>query len=237
MYPNNSTTRPFKLEYGATDKAVFNFFNAVYAWMAVGLVVTACTGYAIAHTPALLKVIYAGPFTIVAFMLGAWAIAYGVQRAAARISATAATLLFLLYAAVIGAMISAIFIVYPTSTLIASFVVTGGTFAATSIYGYVTKKDLTTFGSYVTMGIFGLFFASIVNVFWANNALSWLITYGVLFLFIGLTAYETQRLKNIAQNITSSDLAARYAIVGSLMLYISFINMFMSILRIMNSRR
>jgi FtsH-binding integral membrane protein len=144
----------------------------------------------------------------------------------------------MVYAAVIGAIISWIFIVYPDSTLGAAFLVTGGTFAAMSIYGFVTKRDLSTIGSYLTMAAFGLFFASIANIFFANDALSWVITYGILAVFIGLTAYYTQQLRDTAVQIgENGELASRYAIVGSIMLYIAFINMFMAILRIMGSRK
>jgi FtsH-binding integral membrane protein len=161
-----------------------------------------------------------------------------VQVAAARISWGAAVALFLLYAALIGAMISYIFIIYPMSTLAGAFFMTAGTFGAMSVYGFITKRDLTTMGSILITVFVGVFFASIVNIFLANNALSWLLTYAILAIFIGMVAYQTQRLKRIAQdNVTNGDLAARYAIIGSLILYISFINMFMSILRIMGNRK
>jgi uncharacterized protein len=237
MYPD-SNARKYELEYGTDSKAVFNFFNAVYAWMAVGLAVTAGVAWGVSQSPALLSVLFVNKFMVVALLLGAWGIAWGVQKAAETINAVAATLMFVLYAAVIGAIISYIFIVYPMSTIFSAFLITGGTFGAMSLYGFITKRDLSTIGSYLVMGAIGLFFASIVNVFMASDALSWIITYAVLAVFIGLTAYETQKLKQFAQDhADNADLASRMAIIGSLVLYISFINMFMAILRILGNRK
>lgn len=231
-------SRPIPLDYGTDEKSVFNFFNAVYAWMAVGLAVTAAVAFAVANTPAVFKVIYSGPIAVTAMMLGAFVIAMGVQSAALRISVTVATLLFLVYATIIGAMISYVFVIYRVETLGGAFVMTAGTFGAMSVYGYVTKRDLTGIGSMLSMCVIGLFLASIVNLFLANNALSWVITYAVLAVFIGLTAYHTQRLKALAYaHQHDPNLAARYAIIGSLLLYIAFINMFLAILRIMGGRK
>ena len=137
-----------------------------------------------------------------------------------------------------GALLSAIFVIYKMQTIGAAFVITGGTFAAMSVYGFVTKRDLTQIGSILVMCVIGLFIASLANIFIASNALSWLITYAVLAVFIGITAYETQKLKVLAQQYGDDpNMAPRIAIIGSLLLYISFINMFMSILRIMGDRK
>ena len=230
--------RPWSLEYGADDRAVFNFFNAVYAWMFVGLAVTASVAYAGSQSPAMLQMIYAGRGVMLVGGLVAFAIAWGVQSAAHRISPTAATMLFLLYAAVVGVLISYVFVIYEMSILISSFVITGGVFGGMSLYGYFTKRDLTSMGSILIMCAWGLLLASVVNIFFASNALSWIITYAVLAVFIGLTAYDTQKLKEMA-HATQGDatMAARYAIVGSLHLYVDFINIFLAIARILGSRR
>lgn len=236
MYPD-SKARRVELEYSTEDRAVFNFFNTVYAWMAVGLAVTAVVGYGVSQTSAL-RVLYSSPITMIALMLGAFAIAWSVQGVALRISAAAGTAMFLLYAALIGLMIAGIFVIYPIATLVSAFVLTAGTFGGMSLYGFVTKRDLTSIGSLLIMAFWGLFLASIVNVFIANSALSWVITYGILFVFIGLTAYHTQQLKNFAnEHAHNPDLAGRMAIVGSLILYVAFINLFLSILRILGDRR
>jgi hypothetical protein len=238
MFPN-SNVRPVELEYGTDERAVFNFFNTVYAWMAAGLGVTAIVAFLVSQSPDLMKALLMNRLIVVALLLGAWAIAVAAQRVALRVSAAAGTALFLTYAAVIGALISGIFIIYSIPTLLAAFGMTAGTFAVMSIYGYITKRDLTKMGSILIMCAVGLFFASIVNIFMANGqVLSWIITYGVLLVFVGLTAYNTQQLRTIATNSAlDGNLASRYAVIGSIILYISFINMFMSILRIMGSRK
>ena len=236
MFPQ-SDARQVELDYATDDRLVFNFFNTVYAWMAVGLAVTATVAYLFSQSPDILKVMY-GKGIIVALLLGAWGLAWVAQSVALRISALAGTLLFLLYAAVMGALISPIFLVYEMKTIVSAFLLTGGTFGVMSVYGFITKRDLSTIGSYLVMGAIGLFIASIVNIFIGSTAFSWFITYAVLAVFIGITAYETQRLRNLAeQHAGNSNLLGRIAIVGSLLLYISFINMFMSILRILGSRK
>ena len=235
MYPQS---RPYELEYGTDEKVVFNFFNAVYAWMAVGLGVTATVAYLCARSPAALSFIYANKFVVVASGLIAFAIAWAVRSAAERLSPMAATGLFLVYAAVVGMLISYIFIIYPIQTIGAAFVMTAGVFGGMSLYGWFTKRDLTSMGSILIMCAWGLFLASMVNIFLASNAFSWIITYAVLAVFIGLTAYDTQKLKQIAYSLRDNPgQASRYAIVGSLELYVDFINIFVAILRILGSRR
>jgi uncharacterized protein len=161
-----------------------------------------------------------------------------VQSQVGRLSVGVATVLFLVYATLIGAMISPIYLMYAGKTLGAAFLLTGGTFGAMSIYGFVTKRDLSRIGSIFVMLALGFFFASIINLWLASNALSWVITYAVLILFVGITAYDTQMLKRMAEETHGNPaLAQRIAIVGSLVLYISFINLFLSILRILGDRR
>ncbi len=148
-------TRRVELEYGTDDRAVFNFFNAVYAWMAVGLAVTAVTAWFVSQNTQIMAAIFGTPLRWV-LILGSVAIAWGVGAVAMRISAMAATALFLL-SALVGAMISYIFLVYPTNTLISALIVTGGTFGGMSLYGYVTKRDLSKMGSILIMCFWGLF--------------------------------------------------------------------------------
>ena len=235
MYPDS---RPYELEYGTDEKVVFNFFNAVYAWMAVGLGVTALVAWFVSQQPELLRIIYSGRGMVIAMALGAFGIAWYVQSQIHRISTGVATALFMLYAIVIGAMISYIFVIYQTRTLLTAFVMTGGVFGVMSVYGFVTKRDLTRIGSILVMCAIGLFVASLVNVFLASDALSWVITYAVLAVFIGITAYQTQMLKAMAYEYQGNgQMLSRMSIVGSLVLYIAFINMFLAILRILGSRK
>ena len=239
QYPNPySAHQPLGYRDSATDRTVFNFFNTVYAWMAVGIALTAVVGYAVAATPALRSIFFANMGVYVAFALGAFALSWYVQSQMGRLSVGTATVLFLVYAALIGAITSYIFIIYSPTVLLSAFLLTGGTFGAMSVFGFVTKRDLSGVGSFLIMAAIGLFIASLVNIFLASGPLSWLITYGVLIVFIGITAYETQMLKNMAIELGDNPaMAQRVAVVGSLVLYISFINIFLSILRILGDRR
>lgn len=235
MYPD-SNTRRVPLNYATDDSVTVRFFNTVYAWMSVGLALTAVVSYLVWNSP-LAAIVYANPFVPVALVLGAFALGWYVQSAIVRLTAPVAIGLFLLYASIIGAAISYVWL-YDLPILGAAFLMTGGVFALMSFYGFITKRDLSGIGSILIMCAIGLFAASIVNVFLASNMLSWIITYAVLAVFIGITAYQTQRLKLMAQELRGQpELAARVAIVGSLVLYIAFINMFISILRILGDRR
>jgi uncharacterized protein len=240
MFPGSGAQRkPWELEYGAYDRTMARFFNTVYAWMAVGLAVTAAVAWFVSQSEVGLRMVYGGGSgMMVVILLGMFAISWGVQASAMRINANVATALFLLYSALMGALMSGIFVIYKMPTIGGAFLMTTGTFAAMSIYGFVTKRDLTGIGSILVMAAIGLFLASIVNIFLASNGLSWIITYAVLGVFIGITAYETQKLKVLASQFGDNpDIAPRIAIIGSLLLYISFMNMFTSILRIMGDRR
>lgn len=238
QYPQQQAA-PWGARDSAADRVVFNFFNIVYAWMAVGLAVTAIVGFLVSSNQALLQAIYgSGPGMILVIFLGLAGISFYAQRNVGRLSVGTATTLFLVYAVILGAALSGIFIIYSATTLISAFAVTGGVFGVMSVYGMVTKRDLTGIGSMAIMFVVGLFIASMVNIFLHSNALGWLITYAVVVVFVVITAYETQMLKGMAIQLQGQpQLAARVAIIGSLTLYISFMNLFISILRIMGDRR
>lgn len=234
MYQDSSTP----LSYSTTrDLSLFRFFNQVYAWMFVGLGVTAVVGLVCSQVPAI-AVMFTNPMVAVAAALGAFVLAISAQSVAMRVSAGAGLAMFMLYAAVIGMLTSYVFLVYSTDTLIGGFLITSGVFGATSLFGYFVKKDLSMVGRFATMGILGLFAASLFNIFFANDALSWFITYGVIVLFIGLVAWKTQDLKDIAYAYADQpEMLNRAAVVGSIVLYISFINLLLAILRILGSRK
>lgn len=239
MFPNEQAARrPVELEYGATDRSVFSFFNQVYAWMAVGLAVTACVGMLFAKSPALLQAVYGSKFGYMAIWGGLIALGFVTQRTALNVGVGAGTALFLLYAAVMGAFISGIFVIYPWPTIVSAVGLTAGVFAGMSVAGFVLKVDLSKMGAIFGMAVWGLILASVVNIFVASDGLGWVITYGILAAFVGLTAYYTQMLKNMASEAEGNPaLLARFAVVGSLMLYVAFINMFLAILRILGSRK
>ena len=161
-----------------------------------------------------------------------------ISAAVQKVSASVATLLFLLYAGINGIVLSGIFLIYTHSALASAFAVTAGMFGTMSLYGFLTKKDLSSFGSLLFMGLIGVIIASVVSMFWHNTMLQVAINYVGVLIFVGLTAYDTQMLKQWAvQTSGNAALAARMSISGALSLYLDFLNLFLFLVRIMGDRR
>ena len=156
-----------------------------------------------------------------------------------RLSGAMATSLFMLYSALTGLTLSSIFIMYTASSIASTFLVTAGMFGAMSLYGYTTKRDLSGFGNMLFMALIGIVLASLVNMWLKSDTLMWVITYIGVVLFVGLTAYDTQKLKMIGEQLSVDDKEnfRKYSIVGALTLYLDFINLFLMLLRIMGNRR
>jgi len=157
-----------------------------------------------------------------------------------RISPATATLLFFAYAVLNGLTFSVLFLVYTLGSVATTFLATGALFGAMSIIGYTTKMDLSKVGSFLFMGLIGLIIAMLVNMFWANTALSWIVTFAGILLFLGLTIYDTQRIKRMtaaALQQGDENIQARMGILGALALYLDFINLFLFILRLGGQRR
>jgi FtsH-binding integral membrane protein len=239
QYPNpfaDARGVPLGYESRTDSVTLVQFFNSVYAWMATGIALTALVAWWVSTQPSIANIFY-GPARWVVFIVQIGLI-IAISGAVNRISAGAATALFLLYAATMGLTLCAIFRAYSGAVIATTFGVTAGTFAATSVYGFVTRRDLTRFGSLLFMALIGLCIASVVNWFWANPVLYWIVTYAGVLIFVGLTAYDTQRLRMIAVQLANDPRrAARYAIVGALRLYLDFINLFLFMLRILGDRR
>jgi hypothetical protein len=181
---------------------------------------------------------FTSPGVGIVFLLGLVGMTWAIQSAVRRIQPTIATALFLLLSALIGALFSGIFVHYQLNSIAGAFVMTAGVFGGMSVYGFVTKRDLSGIYSILIMCLWGVILASIVNLFIASSFFYWIVNYAILALFIGLTAADTQRLKRIAQQVSGDARAsASYAIMGSLQLYLDFINMFMVILQIMGGNR
>jgi FtsH-binding integral membrane protein len=237
--PFGSQRQSQQLQYEsrADSTTMAAFFNAVYAWMAAGLALTAVVAWWVSTQPQLIRQIFRGPTLIILF-IAEIALVVVIARAVNKINAGAATALFLLYSALNGLTLSVIFLVYTQASLVGAFVVSAGMFGAMSLYGYTTKTDLSRFGSILFMALVGLVLASVVNLFWANSALYWIVSYAGVFIFVGLTAYDTQRLRVIAvQTAGDPALSARLSVSGALSLYLDFINMFLFILRIVGNRK
>ncbi len=240
----SSLPNPFGTASGSTigyesrtdSTTMVQFFNAVYAWMASGVALTALVAWWVSTQPQLAS-IFAGParWVLLIVQIG---LVIAIVGAVNKISATVATVLFMVYSALMGLTLSVIFSIYAAPLIATTFGVTAGMFAAISVYGFVTKRDLTRLGSLLFMALIGLVIASVVNIFWANSTLYWIITYAGVLIFVGLTAYDTQKLKMIAiETADNPAMAARMAISGALTLYLDFINLFLFMLRILGDRR
>jgi FtsH-binding integral membrane protein len=234
---NQMGAAPLDYESRLSAGTLATFFNAVYAWMATGLALTAVVAWVVSQNLEWVRQIF-HPGVILILFLAELGLVVAISGAINRISASTATGLFLLYSALNGLTLSIIFLAYTHASIASTFFVTAGAFGATSVYGFVTKRDLTSLGSLLFMALIGLILASVVNIFFMNPALYWAISYAGVIIFVGLTAYDTQKLKNIAaQTEGNPELSNRMAIAGSLSLYLDFINLFLFLLRILGKRR
>ncbi|MGD0463505.1 MAG: Bax inhibitor-1/YccA family protein [Tepidisphaeraceae bacterium] len=235
--PISGRSQPFDYTTGTRDSSVIHFFNAVYAWMAVGLAVTASVGWLVSTNTAALRHVLSGG-AMLGIVIAEFVLVIAISAAVNRISAAVATALFVLFAALNGLLLSTIFLVYSLPSIAGTFVACAAMFAVMSLYGMFTKTDLTSMGKILFMALIGLIVASIVNLFVASSALYWLVSYAGVIIFAGLTAYDTQRLQVMAvQTQGNAAMAARLSVTGALILYLDFINMFLYLLRFMGKKR
>lgn len=224
----------------AFARAQSSFINRVYGWMCGGLALTALIAMWTASTPAVMntiltnRVLFFGLIILELVAVGFLAVRLN------KMSAMTATGVYLAYAALNGLTMSVIFYHFTAESLATTFFATAGTFGVMSLYGYVTKRDLTSIGNLCFMFLIGVVIASVVNMFWANSMLYWITTYIGIAVFVGLTAYDTQKIKEMSlavSGIEHSDSAKKYAISGALTLYLDFINLFLLLLRIFGGSR
>lgn len=202
----------------------------VYGRMFFALVVTALTALYVASSPALLATILGSRGIFFGLIIAELAVVFVVSGMLHKLSSTTAVLLFYLYAILNGVVFSSIFVVYELGSIAYTFFITAGVFGAMTVYGLVTKNDMTKFGSYCMMALFGLIIATIVNIFVASSTLDWIISLVGVALFIGLTAWDTQKIKNAAYEVEPSQMG-KLATIGALSLYLDFINLFLYLLR------
>jgi uncharacterized protein len=206
----------------------------IYAWMGAGLAITAFMALITLSSPVILNAITGNRLVFYGLMIGELALVFTLSGAINRLSATAATLLFVAYSALNGVTLSTMALVYTANSIASTFVITAGMFGAMSIYGYMTKRDLTSWGSFLFMGLIGVVIASLVNIFIGSSAVSWLISGIGVIVFTGLTAYDTWKIKELA---TQGIEGRKPAILGALTLYLDFINLFLMLLRFTGNRR
>ena len=210
----------------------------VYVWMTLALVITGLTAYGIANSPGLFYAIVSNHFLFWGLVIGEFALVLGINSAIHRLSITTATLLFILYSVVNGATLSVIFMVYALTSIANVFFITAGTFAVMAFIGYTTKKDLTSLGRMLFMGLIGIIIATVVNIFLGSSMLNMIVSYVGILVFIGLPAYDSQKIKRLLYTADSTDESAqKIALLGSLTLYLDFINLFLMLLRIFGGNR
>ena len=202
----------------------------VYMRMFLALVVTALTSLYVASSPSLLATIFGSRGIFLGLIIAELAVVFVISGMLHKLSTATATLLFYLYAILNGVVFSSIFVVYELGSIAYTFFITAGVFGAMTVYGLVTKNDMTKFGSYCVMALFGLIIATVVNIFVASSTLDWIISLVGVALFIGLTAWDTQKIKNAAYEVEPSQMG-KLATIGALSLYLDFINLFLYLLR------
>ncbi len=219
-----------QISVDARDARVSAFLGRVYGWMFLGLLVTAGTGMWVASSPGFRQVLFGqGLFWLLGFVqLG---MVLFLRTSVAKMAPTTAAVIFLLYSALNGVTTSYIFLVYTATSLVAAFAITAGMFAAMSVFGLLTTRSLAGVGQFMYMGLIGLVVASVVSIFVLSNALIFLISVVGVVVFTGLTAWHSQRLKEMAVALPDGRVGA-YAVVGALSLYLDFINLFLTVLRL-----
>jgi len=215
------------------EESARTFMAGVYRWMVAGLAVTGVTAYVVASSPALLNAIM--PLWL-PLVIGQLVLVLAFSWLAPKVSTPVAAAMFLAYAFATGLTFSVLFLVYTATSVYGAFGITAGMFGAMSVYGTVTKKDLSSWGAFLFMGLIGVILASIVNIFTHSSALSWVISCAAVVIFTGLTAYDTQKLRAIHANSGYSS-AGTLAINGALILYLDFLNLFLHLLRIFGNKK
>lgn len=214
------------------------FITKVYGWMAGALAITGFVAMYTASTPSLILSIVQNQFLFFGLIIGELLLVGSLVGFVRKLSPVAATAIFILYSVLNGLTLSIIFLVYTAGSIASTFFITAGIFAVMSLYGWFTGNDLTKFGNLLFMLLIGLIIASVVNIFMHSQTIYWIVTYLGVFVFVGLIAYDTQKLKELGGTVdaTSSD-GRKLAIIGALSLYLDFINLFIMLLRIFGKRR
>ena len=209
----------------------------VYVWMTMALVITGFTAYGVATSPGILQAIYSNQILFWGLVIAEFALVIGVSAAINRLSLAMATLMFVLYSVINGALLSFIFLAYTASSKATVFFITAGTFAVMAFIGYTTKTDLTSMGKILMMALIGLIIATVVNLFIKSSGFTLILSYVGVLVFVGLTAYDSQKIKQmLLQAPDAGEGAQKLALLGALSLYLDFINLFLYLLRIFGKR-
>lgn len=230
----------YNISSDAKTTFVTSYVRSVYNWMAVGLAVTGFTAFYVSTSQSMINMIFGNSAILIMLIIAELGLVFYLSGMINRIQASTATNIFILYSALNGITLSSIFLVYTRTSIFNTFFICAATFGAFSLYGWTTKKDLTSLGSFFMMGLFGIIIASVVNMFMRSSQLNMMISYIGVFVFVGLTAYDTQKIKDMAVSQPGNLDAAvlrKASIIGALTLYLDFINLFLMLLRIFGNSR
>lgn len=223
----------------AFRSAASKFMTKVYGWMSFALIITALAAHAVARSEYALSLIFGNSLVFWGLIIAEFALVFILSSRINKMSAGVASLMFVLFSLINGLTLASIFLTYSESSIVSTFLITAGTFTALSIYGYATKKDLSSFGNILFFALIGLVIATIVNIFFSSSTLQWIINYAGVLVFSGLVIYDTNKLKQLAYAVSlegNNETASSYAIHGALSLYLDFINLFIYLLRILGNR-
>jgi uncharacterized protein len=218
------------------DERVSSFLSRVYGWMFAGLLITSATAVAVASSPTLVEALVLNRLLLWGLLIAQLGLVFFLSLRVNSVAPTTAAGLFILYSALTGVTSSVVLLVYTGASIASTFVITAGMFGATAVFGTVTKRSLAGLGQFFFMGLIGLIIASIVGLFWHSDALQFVISVVGVLVFTGLTAWDAQRLKQMAVALPDGRVGA-YAVVGALSLYLDFINLFFFLLRFTGNRR
>ena len=240
---NNMNYNDFELKNLSVDEQLSMssafpvLMRKVYVWMTLALVITGFTAYGVATSPGVLQLIFGNQILFWGMIIAELALVIGVSAAINRLSLTTATLMFILYSVINGALFSSIFLIYTASSIATVFFITAGTFGVMALIGYTTKTDLTSIGKYLFMALIGLIIATLVNMFFKSEGFTYILSYIGVLIFVGLTAYDSQKIKQmLLQAPDAGEGAQKLALLGALTLYLDFINLFIYLLRIFGRR-
>jgi len=249
-YDRNSTVRGFgAAQSAAIDAGLRAYMLRVYNYMAAGVALTGVVAWftfsaaVVANSAGQVtgltsfgQTIFSGPLTIVLF-LATLGIVFFMSFRIDKLQPSTALMLFMGYAALLGLMLSSVFLAYTGASITRTFFISAASFGALSLYGYTTQRDLSPIGSFLVMGLFGLILAMVVNIFLKSSGLEFAISAIGVLIFAGLTAWDTQRIKEMYSSYDDGTVAGRKAVMGALTLYLDFINLFLFLLRFMGDRR
>ncbi|QQR83392.1 Bax inhibitor-1/YccA family protein [Candidatus Peregrinibacteria bacterium] len=223
--------------HGGSDVRVNEFFYKAYGWMALALAISGAAAWTVANNESLIVAFIGNPILFYGSIIAELGLVFYLSSRIQKLSLGAALGMFLAYSLLNGMTLSVILLAYTAASIARVFFITAGTFSAVSLAGFVTKRDLSGMGGFLMMSLIGIIIASVVNIFLNSYMIEWIVSYAGVAIFVGLTAYDTQKLKYFASSNQTADAFGKMAVLGALTLYLDFINLFLFLLRIMGNRR